>query len=269
MNKTKIRGTYMKIRISKMLSVLAAGAALVTVANAGPDTSYSWQFTSPANPAIPETVVGGTTHARAIVAPGGYADGWIATNAVLGSAQGVWDLGSSGAITLNNPDGLAGASAQPRLITVSVKQYQDGAIYNQAASVSLANATLVLSKDTMAGATLIGEWQVHQTQWRVEARTELNSLVVSGAASGTLVDSIIVESELAASTRPQLAIRKLSGSQVEISWPSTFNSAVLESATNPAQSWTPITAQAQIVGDRRVVTIDTTDAVQCYRLRQP
>jgi len=46
---------------------------------------------------------------QALIAPGQFSDGWMASSPILGSAQGIWDLGKSGSITLSNPSGFNGS----------------------------------------------------------------------------------------------------------------------------------------------------------------
>src|SRR5436309_2110537 len=70
--------------------------------------SYQWQFVTGASPLAPDVSTGGTGTASATITPGQFSDGWLEENPVFGYANGVWDLGRSGTITLSNASGLAG-----------------------------------------------------------------------------------------------------------------------------------------------------------------
>src|ERR1035438_4111134 len=118
-------------RTTVVLAVLAAIATSVWSAQASSGVSYQWQFGSSANPAAPDVSPGGAGPAQATIAPGAFASGWMADNAIMGGAQGIWDLGRNGTIILSNPAGLVGDSGQIRLFTIRVVQYQDGGIYSE------------------------------------------------------------------------------------------------------------------------------------------
>jgi hypothetical protein len=264
-------------RTTALLSALVAFTVGLTTAQtsaASANISYDWQFSTSANPAPPESAVGGTGAALAAIAPGPFSGGWISNNAILGTAQGVWDLGSTGVITLANSAGLAGGSGQERLITVSVTQYQDGGIYGQLATVSVPGAALVSSATSVAGFTLIGQWTAAQTQWRAGAGTPVNSIVIAGVAGGSLVDEVSMASSFSGVVQPpQLTIQRVGpdNSQVEISWPASYSNMVLQSTSAIASplGWAPVPDQGQVSGTVRVVTVDAAGTAQFYRLKQP
>jgi len=260
----------MKIDISSLRAMIALLAPLALVpAASSTDITYDWRFGSSANPAVP-IATGGIGSALATVAPGSFSDGWINTNAVLGAAQGVWDLGGSGAVTLNNASGLAGNSDVERLITVSVSQYQDGGIYNQLAAVSVPGASLVSSNASTTGAGYIGVWTLGRTQWRAPAGVAVNAINISGVSRGSLIDSVLVESTIV-TTLPQLTIRRVgpNDSQVEISWPASYTNMALQSAgtVNNPLGWTAVDAPVQVNGNVRFVTLDAAGAARFYRLK--
>src|SRR5438105_4245444 len=128
----------MKNGIKRMAAVVAAGAALavgaaLTQGAALATLTYDWGFGTSSTPVAPDSSGGGA--AQAAVAPGALADGWLDSSAILGSAQGIWDLGQAGTITLNNPNGFGGVSGAAQLITVRVTQFQGG-VYSQVGQVS-------------------------------------------------------------------------------------------------------------------------------------
>jgi hypothetical protein len=265
----------MKNSITRMSAVLAAvvalGAGLQTSA-ASSFVSYEWRFSTGLNPAIPEASSGGTGAAQAVIAPGEFASGWLANNGVLGAANGVWDLGRNGSITLSNPAGLAGNSSQERQVTLRVVQYQDGAIYDQLASASIPGATLVSSNSSFSAAATIGDWVVQITQWRAPAGAALNSVAITSSYYGSLIDGITLETSDSLVAPPVLSIRRVgpNNGQVEISWPASYSNMVLESAGNlsASPSWAPVQAPVQVNGNVRFVTLDATGGARFYRLKQ-
>src|SRR5215475_14124467 len=116
--------SLMKNPINRNFLVLLAAAAISILSaqnsSALAAAAYEWRFDTSANPTAPEVSAGGG--AQAGIAPGQFASGWMSANAILGSAQGIWDLGRLGTITLSNPSGLAGPSGQERLFTVRISQ---------------------------------------------------------------------------------------------------------------------------------------------------
>ena len=269
----------MKNTINRTTAVLVVLAAIATSAwSAQPSSvlsgaSYEWQFGSSANPAAPEVSPGGAGAAQATIAPGPFASGWMADNAIMGGAEGIWDLGRNGTITLSNLAGLVGDSGQARLFTVRVVQYQDGGIYSQLTAVSVPGATQAASKAAYGDPTDIGDWVVQETQWSAPVGAAVNSIAITSAYDGSLVDSVTVLTSSAAVPPPQLTIRRAGpdNSQVQISWPARYSSMVLESTAdlNDSQGWTQVQAQIQVNGDTASATLDAAGSASFYRLRQP
>lgn len=248
-----------------MISGLAAQSAQNL-----PASSYEWRFGTIANPALPEVSAGGS--AQASIGLGQFASGWMSTNAILGSAQGIWDLGRRGTITLSNPSGLAGNLGQERLVTISVVQYQDGSIYNQLADISIPGASLVSSGTSTESVADIGDWVVAQTQWKVPAGASADFVQITSAYNGSLVNGVTVESTSASVSAPQLSIRPLgAGNGVEISWPDSYTGWVLESTDNAADAngWTLVGGTVQTSGGLHFVQKDASDSARFYRLKQP
>ena len=257
-------------QIAAVLALLLISAFAGQSAQNSPAGTYEWRFGTTANPALPEVSAGGS--AQATIGLGQFASGWMASNAILGSAQGIWDLGRQGTIALSNPSGLAGNSGQSRLVTISVVQYQDDSIYNQLADVSIPGASLVSSGTTTESVADIGDWVVAQTQWSVPAGSPASSVQITSAYNGSLVNRVTVESTSASVLAPELNIRSLGpGGGVEISWPDSYTGWVLESTDNAADpnGWTAVGGTVQTSGGLHFVQRDASDAARFYRLKQP
>jgi hypothetical protein len=244
----------------------AASASLVPAAG----TTYEWRFDSSANPALPE--VSATAGAEAAITPGQFSDAWFAKAAILGAARGVWDLGKSGTITIKLPPGAFGPSG---VVSVKVVQYYDhnGGLYNELATVSVPGA---LPGDIVAGVsttTALGGWFSDETQWRAQAGAVIDTVVITGAPGGSLIDSVVVSSSLTIAQPPILSIVPVGGGsgQVLISWPAGYAGLVLESTADLSDpdGWTPVDAQVETIGDTSAVAMTATGGAQFYRLRQP
>ena len=266
----------MKNLIKQTAVVLVAGMTLAvgvtrTQGQAPTAVSYGWGFASSTNPAAPDSP---GLAAQAVVAPGGSSDGWIASDAILGAAQGIWDLGIAGTITLtNNPNGFGGGSGPAQLITVNVTQFQGG-VYSQEAQISVPGAEFVSRKDEVVSALVMGDWVSQETQWRAAAGVAVNSIVITAPATRLLVDGVVVTTSAATAVQPPtLSIRRVGpdGSQVEISWPASYTGMVLQSTAvlNDPNGWTPVAEAVQTTGDTSSVTMGATVGARFYRLKQP
>ena len=244
-----------------VLAVLAAGAFSITRTQATTVSAgavYEWRFDSGANPAAPEVSAGGI--AQAAISPGEFSDGWIAQAKILGAAQGIWDLGKSGTIALSLPADAVGASG---LVTVKVVQYYDqgGTLYSELATVSVPGAETVNINSAVTAATTMGGWFTDETQFRAAAGATVNSVLITGASGGSLIDSVVVEPSLTVVPPPILSIQPAGpdNSQVNISWPAAnYSTMVLESTTdlNDPNGWTPVQQAVQTTGDTSSVTLD-------------
>jgi uncharacterized repeat protein (TIGR01451 family) len=69
----------------------------------------------------------------------------------------------------------------------------------------------------------------------------------------------------------ELSIRQISNNALEISWPTTTASFLLEKSGSlvPSVSWTTVAGTPQVVGEKNVVSVNLTGAMQFYRLRAP
>lgn len=246
---------------------LAAGAAQAqTGVSSTTSVAYLWEFGTAQSPAM---AAASGVPAAANITPGDFASGWLSSSPAYGVAQGIWDLGKSGAITLNLPTEPAAAAGGERAITVRVVQYQDGGIYDQLAKVTLAGGTLTGTETTHVSSTPLGEWTAVETRWQLAAATGSVSIVVTGAEVGSLIDQLTVEVSTSTTIPgPQLAIRQV-GARLEISWPASYVQAVLESRTNLADAteWNTVTEPVQVKDGMRTVTVDPVGAARWYRLK--
>jgi hypothetical protein len=257
------------VRGSPRWLALAAIAACVVRLQAGtPAISNDWRFDTGANPSTPEVSVGGTGTSQVTIAPGPFASGWIASADVLGGNTGIWDLGRDGTITLSNPAGLAGDSSQMRDITLKVSQWNDGGIYNTLNTVSVPGASAVSSKVYAASVGDLGQWEVQETHWLAGPGSAINTITITGAYNGSLIDDVVLEVSLLPPA--QLTIQPLGSSQVQISWSDAYSSMILESNPNVAdpQGWKTVQTSPQHNGNIMSVTVDTASA-QFFRLKQP
>lgn len=263
--------------------MMAAAGLVAAVALAQPQAAraggaISWQFPNS------NTVVNCTGSPGGAIAIINFtppmATGWTSQDpTLLGSAQGVWDLGGPGpknqgkygTITLTNLSGVVGGPGQARTITVSVVQLFSG-MYDVLASVSIPGATCVSNTQSVAAnptgssTGLTSEWVVNVTQWTVPAGTSVNTAVITSATDGSLVNSVSLAATavVVAAPTPQLTIKSLGSQQVQISCAANTNMELQSTAnlSNP-NSW----ANVMQVTNGTVVTLKATNAMQFYRLK--
>lgn len=261
--------------VAVAVTALSAGDAC---AADGSDTSWrgqpgsthqEWRFDTGANPLTAEVCNAGAPHSATIV-PGRYAEGWTTQLPGLGDASGYWDLGRSGRITTPLPALVSEAGTSVRYILVSVCQYQDLSIYSQLATVSIPGATFVRTEVDFTAIGPVGEWQVDQTLWRVESGESAGLVTVTGAANGSVVDQVVVETGVPVSAPPLLLIRGLVNA-VEIAWPASLQGFVLESNSdlNDSQGWLAVNVVPQVIGDEQRVQVPSGNTGVFFRLRKP
>ena len=271
----------MKNKFNRTGVVLANGLALTALggvlllapalASASAVTQYDWRFDTSASPVSPEVASASAPNLRANVTPGPLSDGWQASNPLFGSAQGVWDLGREGSIILTNSTGLGGALSEGRSLTVKVKQWFDGGIYNTAAKVSVPGAQFVSSSESLVPASDFGEWLITENKWNVTAGVAVTAAVITGADTGSLVDSVTLLSASLSGDSPVLTIRAGAGGTLELSWPSAFSGMKLQPNANLAnlEGWNAVALPVQISGGLCTVSVNAVGSVQFYRLKLP
>jgi hypothetical protein len=260
-------------RILASLGVLAAlvGSTGIAQSSNANTATYVWPFDSSANPTAPGTVSGGVADAQATIVPGNFSSGYISSNPILGSANGVWDLGSGGTITMQSSAGLSGAGDPASLVTVNVVQYQDGGLYNQLAAVAVPGGTLMGTSSSIVSTTSLGWWTAAQSQWSVPAGTPVGPVVVTGATDGSLVDQVSIQVAAAALPKFQLTIQNVGSSQVQISWPSSYGGTLeFTPALGDPQGWTPVQPQPPVQTNNGTasVILNADAGARFYRLKQ-
>ncbi len=252
-------------------AVMVAGLLSAGQIYASTDT---WVFNSGASQVTPVENAGGVV---ATVQPGDYSIGWTNHVHLFGSAQGIWDLGSSGKITLNNVSGLVGDASHDRVFTVKVTEWNDGVNFSDVSDVAVPGAEQIGSDiDTTATAALnattsFGSWVVNETKWHAKPNAQISSAVITGQQYGTVVNQVaLVSASSTVAVSPQLTI-KMVGGQAVISWPAASSGMTLQASSdlsNP-QGWTTVSAVVQTNGDNTVsVTISPAGDQQFYRLKQ-
>ena len=265
---------HMKNNFKQMVQTMVAVGAVVLgsgqVMAAG--STDTWKFANGSTQSAPVENTGG---ALASVTPGSFSSGWTNHEDLFGATSGgVWDLGSSGKITVDNVAGVVGDAGQDRVFTVKVTEWNDGGIYNESSAVSVPGADLVSSTvDTTAteavnATTSFGQWVVNETKWHAHANAHVSSAVITGAQYGSVVNQVaLVSNSATVVAPPQLSINQVAG-QTVISWPSSYSDYVLESTSdlNNPQGWTAVSVGVQVNGGVASVTVDGTASQQFYRL---
>lgn len=255
-----------------LTALLVTGISLVDHTAFGEIKAETWQFNSGASPIAPESVANSSNPGVAIVTPGPFGSGWIAQDNLFSGANGVWDLGRNGTIACSGLANLVGNPGQERVLTVKVKQYNDGAVYADRATVSVPGAALQQRTVTTAGVGTIGEWIIEETRWKTSAAATVDQVTIVSAYYGSLVDQVSVEAAVVAVPPPTLSIRRVgTGNQVEVAWSAGFSGMVLESSAdlNGTHSWAPVDAPVQTSGGISSVTLEMQAEGQFYRLKQP
>ena len=266
----------MKTNVRRQLTVVAVGAILSAglplarpdLLADGPPTglTHEWGFESAANPAANTG-----PSARALIAPGDFASGWISGDPSLGSVSGVWDLGSRGTITLSDSAGLTGPSALARRIKVKVLQWRDETIFPAKSEVTVPGATLSGSESTVKSVGSLGRWLEDETSWVVDAGTPVESIVVTSPSSGAMIDQVLVQVERVVAGPVPLSIVAVGGGEVELSWLSPEAGWVIEgnSDLNNSGGWAPVGAPVTVVGNRYSAQVASTNPMHFFRLRKP
>lgn len=155
-------------------------------------TSYlQWAFGTATNPAAPDTNTSSGNPVAAVI-PGPFSTGWIDTIDVLGGAQGIWDLGSGGTITIQLP---AARPMEYSEVWVQASYLQDMTvtpeIYVSGAELT---GTVITTLATLPAG---GSWRAIQTQWTFPHRAEQPTVTVKGSVEwGSVIDEVSIDSRL-------------------------------------------------------------------------
>jgi hypothetical protein len=164
-----------------------------------PETTFQqWAFSVSNNPAalLPELVTNQYGSASAAVVPGPFSSGYVEQNPFLGCAQGIWDLGRGGTLTLSLPNSPGASSGSYKYVSVQVTQYRDS-IYNTNAAVNVPGGVLVGRQEQTVLATsnvLNGIWVAEQTVWRLGPPSPgAEMVVITGGTNGALIDQVVAD----------------------------------------------------------------------------
>lgn len=238
--------------------------ALTGGANPAPAPSIEWKFGDASSPAWPDSNTTSVMGARAQVTPGPLSVGWVAVQPALDGATGLWDLGRSGTIHLELPD--AGLDC----VTVEVRQWNDGFIYNDCAVVSVPGATLKSTSQTADSPGPIGGWVTQRTVWAAAVGSRINGVEITGPSTGAVIDQATVVTVNTLPSALVLSIQPAGDGTFELSWPESAGNATVESASdlNDSQGWSPLDTTSQLSGGRYSVSVDAAGAPRFFRLKQ-
>ncbi|HVV01888.1 MAG TPA: Ig-like domain-containing protein, partial [Verrucomicrobiae bacterium] len=126
---------------------------------------------------------------QAAIAPGPFSDGYFAS--IPGSTNsGFWDLGEAGTITVTIPNAPAGAY---KYVWVQVAQYIGGVFPNYA-TVALPGGTLLQDQHVFyEPVPPLGNIYVDQSLWRIDPSPSSETLTITSAANGGLIDAVVVD----------------------------------------------------------------------------
>jgi hypothetical protein len=268
-----MKNTFNQLLLTLLVTGVAPG--LLAAAPAAP-TNIGWQFATK-DTVIPPDAGSSSVGLSATITPGQFSSGWLAEHPVFGGASGLWDLGRRGTITMGNLGAALGNPATVRTFTVRVQQWVDGAIYTVPATVAVPGAVLVAHGENALAPTGVGAvgatgWVIEETEWRADAGSAVNSMTITSAYDGSVVDSvaIAVSGEIPADLVLTIEPATDVAGAIRLSWPDAAGSATLESSTNQfdPQSWTPLTVVVSQAGGRYTTTVPASDGIRYFRLKR-
>lgn len=155
-------------------------------------TFQAWQFLTSDNPASPELATNSYGPASAAMNVGSFGDGYFASWP-SSTNQGFWDLGQAGTISLVVPNRPTAPPASSKYIRVQVGQYIGG-VYPNYAAVAISGATYLGGQRVLAEPVPpFGGIYVDQTLWRLEPNPSSESITITSASTGGLINGIVVD----------------------------------------------------------------------------
>jgi hypothetical protein len=252
---------------NRLLLVLVAGTGLVAlVTTTGAATrGATWRFDAAEN-TNPE-VNAGFVGASAQVATGENGLGWMAEFPNSTGATGTHDLGIRGRITAD----LAGSGVVgPAQMTVRVRQWFDGWIFAEFASIAVPGASLSNSSITQMTPSTVGNWITSEAVFEVPAGVVAARVEITGSANGAVVDEVTVSTTASLPEAPVLAIDRAPNDPgaIILSWAEAAGLCTVESSTTlgPAAKWTALDAPVQLTNGRYQVGISGAEGTRYFRL---
>jgi len=186
-----------------------------------------WQFTSSANPATPTVATNAVGVATATMVIGSAGAGWLPSLPGFGTNTGLWDIGSQnpqdltndtrGRVLLDIPNPVPATGGLYTDLELRVVQFIDGGIYTGDLTFSPTGAVFIAR--TIIEPLAIGNWVEDQYELHFVPSPTPVSLVITGAAGGTLLDRIRVNTDTPPAP-PQLVINSVvqSNQVLAITW---------------------------------------------------
>jgi hypothetical protein len=207
-----------------MIRSLAGVAAIsvmvlldVSTSVADESGSQDWQFTDNSNPAEPTVSSNASGIASAEIGVGYLSSGWLASLSGFGNENGIWDLGfqnpddpgmdTRGWVQLSIPNPAHAANGLYTDLILRTVQFVDGFIYKGSLTFSLPSGqymgrTIVESLPGSLG----GDWVEDEYRWRMAPGLEHLSLSITGAANGTVIGRIRIDTVGPVTTKPEALV---------------------------------------------------------------
>jgi len=153
-------------------------------------TMQEWTFTTDDPAPVPEQVENPRGMPTAQIAPGPHNSGYYDTHPAFGEAQGYWDLGSGGTITLTIPPNPVPYQAEE--VWVEVVYYDD---ITQRPMVDVPGGTPAAAPEPpllVMPTPPFGAWYAAVSTFTVEPGTALDTVVVTADSMGSVIDSVAV-----------------------------------------------------------------------------
>lgn len=243
-----------------LAACVASGAAVAPSA-----IHHEWQFNSDANPA---PAAGGAAIA---IQPGALASGWLPEESVMpGATAGVWDLGRAGSMACDLSE-VFGPSLAIQQVTVRVRQWWDGGIFDFA-DVTMPGAQAAAVSPDVGSLGLVGGWIVDETIFTPAPGAQLSILSIFAGTNGAVLDGVEIEASVIVLPPLELAIRPVPPGDggLELSWPETLLPVTLESTSElgTGAEWKALEVTPQLVNGRYTVTVPSEAGGRYFRLKQ-
>jgi len=163
-------------------------------------TVQEWDFTTDANPALPENYANPYGTPSATISLGFAASGyWETYPPIPGGRVGVWDIGRGideedpaiGRITLVIPNTVNTDPTSYKEIWVQVTYYKD---LTMAPIVEVPGGVLLGGESRRIEIVpMWGEWWLDQTMWRIEPNPTQETILITGHDWGSMIDQVVVD----------------------------------------------------------------------------
>jgi hypothetical protein len=195
--------TYSTGRQAEWVGIMAMG--LIAVAcwahdlvppcwrNQAGSTFQQWTFNTGANPANPDLAANPYGVAQAQVAVGPFGAGWL-WDLRFGTNRGYWDLGRHGTVTLSIPNDPTAPGGAWKYVWVQMTYWDDPPLF-VAPAVSVPGATLLATTNLVVEQTFLGQWSLQQTLWRLDSSPNAETVTLTAAANGGVVDQVVVDTK--------------------------------------------------------------------------